>query len=92
MKIKIYATSDVHGTLTPYRYSDHKEMNMGMMKLSPFMKKDEHKNIKRHIDWNRGEPYTFKNEDYNELKNSECFFARKFSSKIDKKIIDNLTK
>ena len=42
MKIKIYATSDVHGTLTPYRYSDHKEMKMGMMKLSPFMKKDEH--------------------------------------------------
>ena len=42
MKIKIYATSDVHGTLTPYRYSDHKEMNMGMMKLSPFMKKDKY--------------------------------------------------
>lgn len=41
MKIKIYATSDIHGTLTPYRYSDNTEMKMGMMKLSPFMKKDE---------------------------------------------------
>ena len=41
MKIKIYATSDVHGTLTPYRYSDHKEMKMGLMKLSPFIHKDE---------------------------------------------------
>ena len=42
MKIKIYATSDVHGTLTPYRYSDGKEMNMGIMKLSPYIHKDEH--------------------------------------------------
>lgn len=42
MKIKIYATSDVHGTITPYRYSDHQEMNMGMMKLAPFIKKDNH--------------------------------------------------
>ncbi|MGN1345006.1 MAG: bifunctional metallophosphatase/5'-nucleotidase, partial [Traorella sp.] len=42
MKIKIYATSDVHGTITPYRYSDQKEMKMGMMKLSFFIKKDSY--------------------------------------------------
>lgn len=42
MKIKIYATSDLHGTLTPYRYSDQKEMNIGMMKLSKLIHKDEH--------------------------------------------------
>lgn len=42
MKIKIYATSDTHGTITPYRYSDHKEMNMGLMKLSSLIHKDEH--------------------------------------------------
>lgn len=41
MKIKIYATSDLHGTLTPYRYSDQKEMNFGMMKLSKLIHKDE---------------------------------------------------
>ena len=53
---------------------------------------DEHKNIKRHIDWVRGEPYVFQYDDLNELKNSDCFFARKFSSKVDKKIIDNIAK
>lgn len=41
MKITLYATSDVHGTLTPYRYSDHQEMNMGLMKLAPFISKNE---------------------------------------------------
>ena len=53
---------------------------------------DEHQNIKRYIDWNRGEPYTFTLEDYDELINSNCFFARKFSSQIDKKIIDKISK
>ena len=53
---------------------------------------DEHQNIKRYIDWIRGEPYTFTLEDYDELINSNCFFARKFSSQIDKKIIDKISK
>lgn len=51
---------------------------------------DEHKNIKRYIDWNRGEPYTFTINDYDELVNSDCFFARKFSSEVDRDIIDKL--
>lgn len=41
MKIKIYATSDVHGTITPYRYSDQKEANIGLMKLASYINKDE---------------------------------------------------
>lgn len=49
---------------------------------------DEHKDIKRYIDWNRGEPYIFTISDYDILINSESFFARKFSSENDKKIID----
>ena len=53
---------------------------------------NEHKNIKRYIDWNRGEPYTFTIDDYEELINSNCFFARKFSSQIDKNIIDKISK
>lgn len=53
---------------------------------------DEHKNIKRYIDWNRGEPYTFTINDYDELVNSDCFFARKFSSNVDRDIIDKLTR
>ena len=53
---------------------------------------DEHKNTLRYIDWNRGEPYTFKIDDYDLLMNSGCFFARKFSSNIDKNIIDKIYK
>ena len=51
---------------------------------------DEHQNIKRHIDWNRGEPYVFTIDDYQELLNSPDFFARKFSSSKDRKIIDKI--
>ena len=50
----------------------------------------EHKNAKRHIDWKRGEPYTYRIDDYHELMNCDEFFARKFSSKIDKEIIDKI--
>lgn len=42
MKIKIYATSDLHGYITPYRYSDNRIDNMGLMKLAPFIQKDKH--------------------------------------------------
>lgn len=34
----------------------------------------------RKIDWKRGSPYTWKNEDFDELRHSEKLFARKFSS------------
>ncbi len=54
--------------------------------------KDEYDSIKRCIDWNRGEPYTYTLEDYKMLKNSNCFFARKFSSEKDKKIVDKIYK
>lgn len=53
-------------------------------------KNDDNFAIKRYIDWKRGEPYTFKLEDFNELINSGCFFARKFSTNVDKKIIDKI--
>lgn len=53
-------------------------------------KNDDYQSIKRYIDWKRGEPYTFRKEDFDELIKSNCFFARKFSSKIDKEIIDKI--
>lgn len=34
----------------------------------------------RLIDWNRGSPYTWRKQDYNELVGSDMLFARKFSS------------
>jgi hypothetical protein len=47
----------------------------------------------RHIDWNRSKseiPYIFKIADYEELVNSDNFFARKFSTLVDKEIIRKL--
>ncbi len=44
----------------------------------------------RKIDWTRGCPYTWNEYDFNELITSESLFARKFSSIIDKKIIDRI--
>lgn len=44
----------------------------------------------RYIDWRRGNPYTFRLEDYDELINSEMLFARKFSSSVDEEVIDKL--
>lgn len=35
---------------------------------------------RRLIDWKRGHPYIWQNEDFEELKQSEMLFARKFSS------------
>ena len=45
-------------------------------------------NALRHIDWNRGLPYVWHKNDYNELINCNDLFARKFSSEVDRDIID----
>lgn len=51
---------------------------------------DEHLMAKRCIDWKRGWPYNYTIDDYDELMNSDAFFARKFSTKVDKEIIDKI--
>ena len=43
----------------------------------------------REIDWNRGSPYTWRDEDYRYLHNSPNLFARKFSSHYEG-IIDQI--
>lgn len=47
---------------------------------------DMHANM-RFIDWNRGNPYLFKKNDFNELISSDLLFARKFDEHIDWDII-----
>lgn len=47
--------------------------------------------IMRYIDWKRGTPYIFQNEDYEQLINSKYLFARKFDSSVDKLIIERLS-
>lgn len=53
-------------------------------------KDNDYKAIKRAIDWKRGNPYTYTINDFDMLINSKCFFARKFSTKKDKEIIDKI--
>lgn len=44
----------------------------------------------RNIDWNRGSPYVWREEDFDELVNGGSLFARKFSSNVDQGIIDKI--
>lgn len=51
---------------------------------------DENNESLRIIDWERGNPYVFKIDDYEELKNSSGMFARKFDEKVDLEIVRKL--
>lgn len=51
---------------------------------------DDYIGNQRYIDWNRGNPYIWKNEDYDELMNSGFLFARKFDLTTDSKIIERI--
>lgn len=43
----------------------------------------------RYIDWNRGKPYTFTKDDFQEIINQEdALFARKFDANVDSEIIN----
>lgn len=44
----------------------------------------------RYIDWNRGFPYIFKMEDYNELVSSPKLFVRKFDENVDMEVVERL--
>jgi len=64
---------------------------------SPFKNKlylkkydNDHHNILRAIDWNRGTPYTYQSQDFRELRKSPNLFARKFNENIDGKIIKDI--
>ena len=44
----------------------------------------------RLVDWRRGGPYVFRNDDYEELVNSEMIFARKFDCELDAEIVKKI--
>ena len=44
----------------------------------------------RYIDWERGTPYTFCKDDFDDLINSECLFARKFDIQTEPEICYNI--
>lgn len=45
-------------------------------------------NNMRYIDWMRGKPYTFNEQDYNEIKSSNALFARKFNYDSSNRLVD----
>lgn len=47
--------------------------------------------IVRAIDWHRGNPYVWREADYEYLINSEYIFARKFVWQVDKKLIKDIS-
>ena len=51
---------------------------------------DNYDACKRLIIWNDVVPHVFTMNDYQIIKESNCFFARKFDEKIDKKIIEKI--
>lgn len=53
---------------------------------------DNYISCMRKIDWTRGCPYVYKREDFDELVHSDYLFARKFSTDIDKEIVDLIYK
>lgn len=42
----------------------------------------------RYVDWKRGRPYTFRKEDFEEVMDSNCYFARKFDENVDFEIVE----
>lgn len=48
---------------------------------------NDYRAIMRLVDWQRGQPYTFREEDFQELASSDKLFARKFQADVDERII-----
>ena len=58
--------------------------------LSCTVFQDDYRSCQRYIDWNRGNPYVFRENDFEELISSGYLFARKFDSKVDSEIINKI--
>lgn len=54
--------------------------------MSPYKNKIVNNSL-RYIDWERGNPYVFIVEDYEELSKSDRLFARKFDERISEEVI-----
>lgn len=51
---------------------------------------NNHEACLRLIDWERGNPYIWRMEDYDSIVASPCMFARKFDLNVDRQIIDKI--
>lgn len=53
-------------------------------------KPNSYQNCMRYVDWERGKPYVFRLEDFDDLISSPYLFARKFDIDVDREIIDRI--
>lgn len=51
---------------------------------------NNHNACVRLIDWQRGNPYIWRSEDFEQIKYSSCMFARKFDTNVDSEIVDKI--
>lgn len=56
---------------------------------SPF-RNDVVNDCLRYVDWERGKPYTFSDEDFDLLMSSNNLFARKFDYSKNPEIVDHI--
>lgn len=78
-----YCTDEIFIQTILYNSTFRKDIFYGYMD-------DDYIASMRYIDWNKGNPYTFKESDIIDLINSDKLFARKFSAKVNTKIIDKI--
>lgn len=69
----------------------HSILQDSVLKDNIYNSEDEFIGCMRLIDWDRGSPYVWKNEDFQELKNSVKLFARKFCTE-DMEIVRKVQK
>ena len=85
-KVKWTISSDEYVLQTFYRTMAKGDYELFAETKEP----NDYHGTAREIDWFRGSPYVWKNEDFEFLINSERMFARKFDQRIDAKIVNNI--
>ncbi|MCH5320898.1 MAG: glycosyl transferase [Eubacterium sp.] len=86
---KDFVFKQFNHTFIPDEFFVHTLLINSKFKNNLFMPNcnNDHYACARLIDWNRGNPYVFRAEDYEEIISSKAMFARKFSFNEDKEII-----
>ena len=80
-----------------YSYCGDETFVQTMLENSPYKSNlympechNSHKACLRLIDWERGNPYVWRTEDFETIKNSSCIFARKFDLNVDSEIVEKV--
>lgn len=89
--LAIYIIEHERNIRTHFKYSlCADEMFLQSLVLSSPFKNRICNTSLRYIDWKRGNPYTFRFSDYDDLVSSACLFARKFDENTDSQIINKI--